>query len=318
MFRLLNNLQGYAQNGYAGNHLMMADEGDIGTMLGQAGGVTTAAAILAFNKAAVAPPTITLGYANKGSISVVFPEWTKLAVSVVTSLGSGSDAAEQANAAIGTTANELSVLRHSVAAQVSDLVAHGGKDDVLLNAGNTLGNVVAAEFDNHVCNLLDNLDTTVGSATTSMTFGVLMDAVANNEANDAPRPYSAILHPLQVFGTYGISGEVGQVASEQGSGALGNGIIAEGIRNAGFVTRIGGVDIYTSPQTVSTSDQHKGGCYAKTAIGAAVKDTGGGAFIQVESDRAVRQASTTIVANGYWNTVELVGTHGCVVHTETS
>ncbi len=69
---------------------------------------------------------------------------------------------------------------------------------------------------------------------------------------------------------------------------------------------------------VSTSDQHKGGIFAKTAIACGYIDQGGGSFIQIEMDRNAPAASTEVVANGYFNLAVTINDHGREVHTETS
>ena len=304
---------------YSGSWAYCANETDTDVATGGLG-TTIAAAIVQFKKAAVAPPTIMMVQASPGTHIVNFPEYTAVAVTDVTNNPAGSDAVSETNHPITTTPNALEILRHSIAASVSDLANYGNDDALLVNAGKLLGNTVATEFDNHLCNLLDNLDTTVGVSTSSMSFATLMDGVGTNEANEAQRPYSAILHPLQVFGAFGLSSEIGALATEQSGGAFsGRNVVGDEIARAGFVSRMGGVDIYTSPQVVASGgDQHKGGLFAKTAFGCGYINMGGGSFIQLKTDRIEREASTLLVANGYWVIAELVGTHGVVVHTETS
>ena len=51
MNNLINNIQGWVHNGYAGNHLMGITDTDIA--VGQSAGVVTASAIVQFNKASV-------------------------------------------------------------------------------------------------------------------------------------------------------------------------------------------------------------------------------------------------------------------------
>ena len=63
MIRLLNNIRSFAQNGYAGNHAMGISDTDVA--LGAAAGRTTAAAIVQFNKAAVAPSLVNMQPAAK-------------------------------------------------------------------------------------------------------------------------------------------------------------------------------------------------------------------------------------------------------------
>jgi hypothetical protein len=315
MFRLLNNLQGYTQNGYAGNHLMGISDTDVA--LGAAAGRTTAAAIVQFNKAAVAPPLVTMAAAAKGATSVVFPAWDKVALAAEDS--AGAEGGDTAVTDLASTAFTVEILRQSITAQVTDLVTHGSSDNILAQAGMVLGNSVAARFDKKIADLLDNFATTAGAATTSMTWNDIMDAVGNLEKNDAPRPFSAMFHPLQVWGSQGISAELGSTVTEQSRGAFSGGNdVGSQFASAGFVSSIGGVNIYTSPQVAGTSDHHTGAIFAKTALAMGFIDQGAGSFIQVESDRNVLGASTVLAANGYFEAIETVDLHGVTMNTETS
>jgi len=291
---------------------------DVGVAAGGLG-KTVAAAIVQFNKAAVAPPTITMVPAPSGSNTVAIPVYSKVAVGSVQNSASGAEETTGSAASITTAAVSLEVLRNNIFAQVTDLAAHGNSDALMVNAGRILGNAVAAEFDNHVCNLLDNFATTAGAATTTLNFNQVMDAVASLEKNDAPRPYSAVLHPLQVWGSFGISAEVGTTVSEQSLGAFSGGSsVGDDFRRAGFVTTIGGVNFYTSPQVIGSSDHHTGAIFAKTALGCGYIDFGGGNFIQLEQQRQAQEAAQDIVANGYWAVAETVDLHGVTLNTETS
>jgi len=315
MNNLLNNIQGWVHSGYAGNHLMGISDTDVA--LGASAGRTTAAAILQFNKAAVAPPIVNMQPAAKGSTSVVFPTWSKLGLAAEQS--AGAEGADVGVTDLTSAATTVEILRQSITAQVPDLVAHGSSDDFLSQAGLVLGNSVAARFDKKIADLLDNFATTSGAATTSMSWNAIMDAVGNLEKNDAPRPYNAMFHPLQVYGSQGISAELGSIATEQSHGALSGGnALGNQFAQAGFVASIGGVNIYTSPQVAGSSDHHTGAIFAKTAISVGFVDQGGGSFIQVESDRNVLGASTVLAANGYFEAIETVDLHGVTMNTETS
>ena len=318
MYRLLNNLQGWTQNGYAGNHLM-ANETDLGGMAGEAAQVAGAAATLQFNKAGVFPSLVTLGFAPSGSAKVEFPEWAKVAVGSVTNAAIGADGDTVAITAFTSTSHTLSVERNSIVLSVSDMTVHtASAGNAMATFGEIAGNAVAAEFDNECCNLIDNLDNTTGAATTSLTFSQMMQAVALCEANDAMRPYAMVVHPQQYYGTFGITAEIGALATEQSVGALNGGTVGDQIRSAGFASVLGGVSVYTSPQVVDGADANdkKGGLFAKSALAAAVKDTGGGSFINVELERNAPASSTFVVANGYFSVDELVGEHGAVVQSE--
>ena len=317
---LLNNIQSWVQNGYAGNHLMGISDTDVA--VGASAGITTAAAIVQFHKSAVAPATITMGSAAKGSVSVSFPEWSKVAVSSVTNNSAGAEGADTAVTDLTSVSNVVEVLRNSITAQLPDLVLHGSSDSILAQAGQVLGNAVAAEFDNNVCALFDAFATSKGASTEGLRWIDVMDAVASLESNDAPRPYSAVLHPQQMYGSFGLSNELGQVAALNGSnGAFAGGSSAsEQFLSAGFVTSLAGINFYTSPQVADGSDstEKKGAIFAKTALGAGFLDRGAGSFLEIETDRNVLGASTVIACNGYWAATELVDLHGVEIFTEIS
>ena len=291
---------------------------DVGVAAGGLG-KTVAAAILQFNKAAVFQPIVNMVSCAKGTNVAQVPVYSKQALSTVTTNASGAEETTGSAESITTTATSLEVFRNNVYAQVTDLAAFGNSDALLVNAGRVLGNTVAAHFDEEGCTLLDTFSTAVGGAAISMHLGLIFDAVAGLEGDDAPRGYSAVLHPLQVWGSFGLTNELSNVAVVQSNAGLSQSQgVGEDFRRAGFSQTIGGVDIYTSPQVVATSDQHKGGIFAKTAIACGYIDQGGGSFIQIETDRNAPAASTEVVANGYFNLAVTVNAHGREVHTETS
>ena len=291
---------------------------DVGVAAGGLG-KTIAAAILQFNKAAVCQGVVNMVACQKGTNVAQIPVYSKQALSTVTTNASGAEETTGSAESITSVASSLEVFRNNVYAQVTDLAAFGNSDALLVNAGQILGNTVAAHFDEERCALLDRFSTAVGGAAISMHLGLIFDAVAGLEGSDAPRGYSAILHPLQVWGSFGLTNELSNVAVVQSNAGLSQSQgVGEDFRKAGFSSTIGGVDIYTSPQVVSTSDQHKGGIFAKTAIACGYIDQGGGNFIQIELDRNAPAASTEVVANGYFNLAVTVNDHGREVHTETS
>ena len=293
---------------------------DVGIAAGGLG-KTIAAAIVQFNKASVTPATISMAAAVKGSNTVQFPVYTKLATSAVTNEATGDEDTEVAATSITTAATNVEVLRNHINARVTDLAAYGNSDALMVNAGQVLGNAVAAEFDANICALFDGFATSKGTDD-SLRFIDIMDAVASLETNDAPRPYSAVLHPQQVYGSFGLSNELALTATSSSVGAFAHGgavSVGEQFYKAGFVTSIAGIDFFTSPQVIDGSTgRKKGAIYSKTALGAGYIDFGGGNFIQLETERNALGASTNLVANGYWAVSELVDLHGVEIHTEIS
>ena len=327
MFKLLNNIQGYVHNGYAGNHLMAqaAAVTDVGVAAGGLG-TSVAAAIVQFNKAAVMPNLITMSPAPAGTNTVKFPVYTKHdpthADYGVDEQASGAEETVANLTSIETTAVSLEVLRRAIRAEISDLSAHGNDDALLVNAASQLGNDVARKFDVEVCAHLDDFTTAVGQDD-ALTFAIFMDAIAALEGADAPRPYNAVLHPLQVYGSFGLSQEFNHVATPaQGGGGGFAGQASDSVKNqfmdAGLVTNLAGVGIYTTTAVLDGATGRKeGGMFSKQALGCGYLDFGGGSFIQMASEREEAYAKTTLVANAYYAAENLVAGWGVEIDTET-
>ena len=297
---------------------------DVGVAAGGLG-KAVAAAIVQFNKANVMAPLITMNAAPAGTNTVQFPVYTK---HDPTNADYGVD--EQASGAeetianltnIETTAVNCEVLRRAIRAEITDLSVHGNADALLVNAANQLGNDVARKFDVEVAALLDGFATAVGHDD-GMNFNIFMDAIANLEANDAPRPYSCVLHPQQVYGSQGLSTEFGSVAavnSSNGAFAGMTGAAEAQFMGAGFVTSLAGVSIFTTTAVPDgATGRKKGGMFSKEAIGCGFIDFGGGNFIQMASEREEAYAKTTLVANAYYAAAELVDVYGVEIDTEIS
>lgn len=287
-------------------------------------GKTIAAAIIQFNKAAVIPQCITMAPAVQGSNTVQFPVYSKVAASAVTEESTGTEGTEVDATAITTAATNVEILRNHINAKVTDLAVYGNQDALLVNAGQVLGNAVAAKMDKDIMARFDAFATSKGTSTHGMKFLDLMDALASLEANDAPRPYHAVLHPQQVYGSFGLSNEFGSSAVNQSNAAFnglaGSGGVADQFMGAGFVTSIAGINIYTSPNVPDGGDatEKKGAVFAKTALGAGYIDFGGGNFIELKSERNELGAQTNLVCNAYYGHAELVDLHGVEIHTEIS
>ena len=299
---------------------------DVGVAAGGLG-TAVASAIVQFNKAAVVRSLITMVPAPQGTNTVKFPVYTK---HDPTDANFGVD--EHATGAEDTIANltnietvavSCEVLRRAIRAEITDLSAHGNADALLVNAGRQLGNDIARKFDVEVLDLLDNFDNAVGHDD-ALTFSVFMDAVATLEANDAPRPYNAVLHPQQVYGSFGLSNEfsIAGTPANGGTGSFGgqaSDAVANQFQTAGFVTTLAGIGIHTTTAVLDGATGRKeGGMFSKEAIGCGYIDFGGGNFMQMASEREEAYAKTTLVANAYYAAAELVGVYGVEIDTEVA
>jgi hypothetical protein len=290
---------------------------DVGVAAGGLG-TAVAAATVQFNKAAVVPSLISMVAAPTGTNTVKFPVYTKHdpthADYGVDEQASGAEETIANLTSIETTAVSCEVLRRAIRAEISDLSAHGNDDALLVNA-------VARKFDVELLDLMDNFSNAVGHDD-ALTFAVFMDAIATLEANDAPRPYNCVLHPQQVYGSYGLSGEFGNIAALNGSNGAFTGMAGtaeQQFMGNGLVTSLAGVGIYTTTAVLDGATGRKeGGMFSKGAIGCGYIDFGGGSFIQMASEREEAYAKTTLVANAYYAGAELVDGWGVEIDTEIS
>ena len=297
---------------------------DVGVAAGGLG-TAVASAIVQFNKAAVVPSLITMQSAPSGTNTVKFPVYTKHdptdANFGVDEQASGAEDTIANLTSIETTAVSCEVLRRAIRAEITDLSAHGNADALLVNAGRQLGNDVARKFDVEVLDLLDNFDNAVGHDD-ALTFSVFMDAIATLEANDAPRAYNAVLHPQQVYGSFGLSNEfsIAGTPANGGTGAFGGQAstsVTDQFMGAGFVTTLAGVGIHTTTAVLTGDTGRKeGGMFSREAIGCGYIDFGGGNFMQMASEREEAYAKTTLVANAYYAASELVDVYGVEIDTE--
>ena len=176
------------------------------------------------------------------------------------------------------------------------------------------------EFDTQALALVDDFATTVGADTTGMSMSKLFACVGSLEGNDAPRPYHCVVHPLSIWGDFGITNEIGVTALNESKGAMtGGSAVGDQIRSAGYVSTLGGVTMLSSPSVASSdAGTAQGGVFAKTAIGCGYIDFGGGNFLQIESSRNATYASTELTANGYFGFLETVDLHGVTLLNETA
>ena len=283
-------------------------------------GLAVGGSIVQFNKVAVMPNLVNMIPCPKAAVTARVPVYTKLGISNVETASAGAEGAENQEV-ITTTPVDIEVLRNHIDVLITDLAAHGNSDALMINAGQAIGNAVALEFDTQALQLVDEFATTVGANTTGMSMTKLFTAVAKLEENSAPRPYACVLHPLNMWGDFGITGEMGAVAAvNESNGALSGGnAVGSALSAAGWVSNLGGVAMYTSP-SVSIDDgagTAQGGVFAKTAVACAYIDFGGGGFVQLETERDASLAGTELVANGYFAFSETVDLHGVTLLNET-
>ena len=310
MNHLFNKLQGWTQNGYAGNHLM-ANETDTG-VAGGGIGRTIGDAIVAFNHANVMLPLVTAKQAVRGSTHVQFADYTKIASSAVATPGDGAD--HTTNAEIATTARTATITEHVIRAEVTDLAIMGNADDLTGNTGAILGNAVAAKLDDDLVSLGTAFSQTECGAGTALSLDHVFGSMRQLRSAGAPFPYNRVLSPKQVWGAKGLSG----LLIDPSSGVQADNPLAQSKLATGVVGSIAGFDVYWSDQideNVGSGGDAAGFAFSKGAVGLAVGVDG---LFRIETERNASFRSTEYIAVGFWGEVEIKDAFGVYVLSDVS
>tara|TARA_Y100001963_G_scaffold49551_1_gene69511 strand:- start:17 stop:964 length:948 start_codon:yes stop_codon:yes gene_type:complete len=315
MNNLLNNIQGWVENGYAGNHLMA--ETDTGVAAGGLGR-TIGDAVIAFNKANVMLPLVTSKQAVRGSTHVQFADYTKLGTSDVGTPGDGAD--ETTVTSVTTEARTATISEHVIRADVSDLAMMGNADDLTGNVGAVLGNAVAAKLDDDLVELGKGFSQTECGAGTQLALSHIFGSMRQLRSAGAPMPYNLVLSPKQVWGAKGLSGLL-QDAAVTGSNAKPMSLMGakgEETMMNGSVGSIAGFDVYWSDQIdedVSSGGDAAGFAFSRGAIGLAIGVDG---LFRLETERNASFRTTEYVVCGFWGEIEIKDGFGVYVLSDVS
>ena len=125
-------------------------------------------------------------------------------------------------------------------------------------------------------------------------------------AANAPAPYNLVMSDKGIWGSKGMQGLLVDVAVT-GSNAKPGSLLGEQgqeMLSRGFVTSIGGIDVYFSNEIeddVSSGGDSASFMFSKGALGLAVGPEG---LFRIETERNASFRSTEYVATGFWGEVE--------------
>jgi len=156
---------------------------DVATVLGYA----TASAIYNFNRANVTQGLVNMKASPAGSNQARFPIYSNLASSNVQALAAGDEGTNIDSDAINVKPTDIEVLRYGTRADLTDLAVHGNEQDLYKDAGEILGNTMAARFDDVVANLFDDFDENeIDNSDGSISLSNWFDAIKLLRENNAP------------------------------------------------------------------------------------------------------------------------------------
>lgn len=264
-------------------------------------GMTIGDAVVAFNKTNVFLPLVTSKQAAQGTGSVEFSDWTAVALADVPALTEGTAGTAQA---LATTARTATIGEHGIQVDITDLSQMGyGAGSLKETAGAVIGNAVAMRLDDDIANLFaaGSLTNDACGAGTTLALSHIFDCLRLLNSNGAPAPLNLALGTKQVWGAKGVRKLITDVAvtgtNAKPYSSFG---MAQGqeLATNGFVTRLAGFDVYTSPQITEISGDDEEGCaFSAGAFGVGIGVDG---LIRIEEQRNAAKRATEVVATGFW------------------
>jgi hypothetical protein len=224
-------------------------------------------------------------------------------------LTEGTDAS---NNELTTGAATATATEQGLMATVTDRLQSASLADAMQAAAATLGRSVGERIEDLFCALYDDFSNVTGTTTADLTVAQFLAAISALEQRDAPGPYVAVLHPVQVGDLRtGI-----QATSNQHYAANPNSSVDEPMEGGkpAPATSLFGVPIYTtnSVVTANAGADRAGAIFSKgQAIGAAYQW-----LPRTELQRDASLRATEIVATACIGTVELRDAFGQSIVTD--
>lgn len=282
--------------------------GDSGNFAGGLLEVIESEALIKFSEANVTVPLVTLKGEPKAD------QITFIAYNSGSNVLTSADVAATAEGTV-TPSTQLDTEKktatldmYSVMVPMYDEAQLSNADNIASNVGELIGNALASKADALLNALFDGFSNSVGSSTAALSVDNLFDALSNLKQNSAMGQPHAVLDPRQIWGTYGVHNDL--VTQAQFAGA---GIQDEGARS-GFVSRIAGIDIHSSPEFTEASNAVKGGVFVSGALGMGYA----GDMMRVEVYREGSYLRDNIIGSGFWGVTEIIDGYGVEVHTQVS
>jgi len=282
--------------------------GDSGNFAGGLLEVIESEALIKFSEANVTVPLVTLKGEPKAD------QITFIAYNSGSNTLTSGDVAATAEGTV-TPSTQLDTEKktatldmYSVMVPMYDEAQLSNADNIASNVGELIGNALASKADALLNALFDGFSNAVGASDAALSVDNLFDALSNLKQNSAMGQPHAVLDPRQIWGTYGVHNDL--VTAAQFAGA---GVQDEGARS-GFVSKIAGIDIHSSPEFTVSSNAVKGGVFVSGAIGMGYA----GDMMRVEVYREGSYLRDNIIGSGFWGVTEIIDGYGVEVHTKVS
>lgn len=282
--------------------------GDTGNYAGGLLEVVEAEAILKFSEANVTTPLVKVKAEPKAD------QITFMAYNAGSNVVTSADVANTAegtvtpSTALDSEKKTITLDMHSVMLPIYDEAKLSNADDVYANAGALAGNAMSAKIDSIINALYDGFSNAVGGAGVTIDVDDLFQCLAHLKQNSAPGQPNAVLDPRQIWGTYGIHNDLITQAQFAGSG-----VQDEGARS-GFVSRIAGIGIHSSPEFTVASTAVKGGVFVPEALGFGYA----GEMMRIEEYREGNYLRSNIVVSSFCGATEIIDGYGVEMHSKVT
>tara|TARA_R100000908_G_scaffold21935_2_gene8691 strand:- start:181 stop:1038 length:858 start_codon:yes stop_codon:yes gene_type:complete len=282
--------------------------GDSGNFAGGLLEVIESEALIKFSEANVTVPLVTVKNEPKAD-QITFIAYNSgsnvLTSADVAATGEGT---VTPSTQLDTEKKTATLDMYSVMVPIYDEAQLSNADNIASNAGELIGNALAAKADQLLNALFDGFSNAVGASDAALSVDNLFDALSSLKQNSAMGQPNAVLDPRQIWGTYGVHNDL--VTAAQFAGA---GVQDEGART-GFVSQIAGIGIHSSPEFTEASNAVKGGVFTSGALGIGYA----GEMMRVEVYREGSYLRDNIIGSGFWGVTEIIDGYGVEVHTKVS
>jgi len=282
--------------------------GDSGNYAGGLLEVVEAEAILKFSEANVTTPLVKVKAEPKAD-QITFMAYNAGSNKVTSAdVDTTAEGTVTPSTALDSEKKTITLDMHSVMLPIYDEARLSNADDIYANAGALAGNAMSAKIDSIINALYDGFSNAVGGAGVTIDVDDLFQCLAHLKQNSAPGQPNAVLDPRQIWGTYGIHNDLITQAQFAGSG-----VQDEGARS-GFVSRIAGIGIHSSPEFTVASTAVKGGVFVPEALGFGYA----GEMMRVEEYREGSFLRSNIVVSSFCGATEIIDGYGVEMHSKVT
>ena len=183
-------------------------------------------------------------------------------------------------------------------------------EDIGTRIGQLGAATVGAKIDSLITTLFSGFTgNEAGTSSVAITVDNWFDAIAKLKADGAPAPYNAVLNPLQIWGSNGLSDDLG--TSNQFGGVVS---LQDQMITTGAVGSLAGVGVYHTREVAESSSAAEGLMFSKEAMAFGYVNP----LIRVEMEREAKKLRNDFVFSLNAVAWELVDNYGCTLHTKTS